>query len=396
MKGEKTIMQSGLVAGMLLFAFSVQAQVVNKKICIEVELQETKETAPVAAETPAVTDTEKNPADQKEDTFSWQAHTRKKPEHTRKTLEHLDASGPYLPIGQTPVIYLERLMEHFVTHQKGYETVEKDCTDSIRVELYPLAEGWTVFARYSGNGREERVDQLFPWELSQFAERSVIALLQDVPISATINRDNVLRADSKKSSQRIKGSNHFEVGLGTQVRGGDFNSADNNAVGGTTHGVRIFSPMTLSAGYRGKFENWAIEALGQLAIGTSKTAASRNPDGGHIDFGGNVGIALHFLRYLNPRGISSFYMGAGANFELLWFSAIKDRSLGASDPRSTLLGGGLDVDVLCGWEFMRASTVQFYLQMEANLPAYVIQNEDTYGSIHTWFPGMSFKLGVIF
>lgn len=389
MKGGKKIIQSGLVTGMLLFAFGAQAQATNKKICIEVELQETKEaeSAPVASAAP--TEADQDPAEPKDGPFPWQAHSRQK-------LEHLDASGPFLPIGQTPVVYLERLMEHFVTHQQGYETVDKDCTESIRVELYPLAEGWTVFARYSGNGREERVDQLFPWELSQFAERSVVALLQDVPISATINRDNVLLADSKKSSQRVKGTNHFEVGLGTQIRGGNFNSADNNAEDGTSDSVRVFSPMTLSAGYRGKFENWAIEALGQLAIGTSKTAASRNPEGGHIDFGGDVGIALHFLRYLNPRGISSFYLGAGANFELMWFSAIMAQSQRSADTRTTLLGGGLDVDLLCGWEFMRASTVQFYLQMEANLPAYVIQNEDTHGSIHTWFPGMSFKLGVIF
>lgn len=40
-------------------------------------------------------------------------------------------------------------------------------------------------------------------------------------------------------------------------------------------------------------------------------------------------------------------------------------------------------------EFMRASSVQFYLQLEAKLPAYVIETEDEHASrIKTWFPGL--------
>ncbi len=301
-----------------------------------------------------------------------------------------------LPIGQTPIVYLKRLFEHFVTHQPGYEAVSDQCGELIYVELYPLERGWTVFARYSANGREERVDQLWPTELSRFAERSVLALLGDVSISNTINRDNVLRADSKKSVQRIKGTNHFMLGLGTQLRGGHFRTAATDNT--TKNALRLFSPMTLSGGYRGKFENWAIEAVGYLGIGTSKTAPSRNPSGGHIDLGGDVGLALHFIRYFNPRGLTSFYMGAGASFELLWFSAIHKQGddMYYGDRRSKLYGGGLNVDLLFGWEFMRASSIQFFLQGELNLPAYMLDNADYFGAIHTYFPALSVKLGVAF
>jgi hypothetical protein len=360
----------------------------DKKVCVEVVLQDAAEQPQSPAKAPVVPK-EETAGKPDEAPFHWEKAAHKLAVPTSAAHES------YLPIGQTPVVYLKRLIEHFVTHQKGYVAVQEDCGDRIRVELYPLAEGWTLFARYSGNGREERVDQLFPQELSQFAERSVAALLGDVPISATINRDTVLRADSKKSAQRIKGTHHFIVGLGTQVRGGEFNTVD-VATGGTSKEIRVLGPMTISTGYRGKFENWGIEALAQLGIGTSKTASSKNPQGGHIDFGGDFGLALHFLGFLNPRGLTSFYLGAGANFELLWFSATKAAGTRGDDPRSTLLGGGLDVDLLCGWEFMRASSVQFFLQAELNLPAYVIQNEDDHGSIHTWFPGLSVKLGVVF
>ena len=54
------------------------------------------------------------------------------------------------------------------------------------------------------------------------------------------------------------------------------------------------------------------------------------------------------------------------------------------------------MDGLFGWEFMRAAAVQFFLQCELNLPAYAVQSEDNHGSIDTWFPGVTLKLGVVF
>jgi len=378
---------AALVAWALVLAAALPAvcRAADKQLCVEVVLKDESEAAaaPVEEAQPTEKTGTAGPA------LPWQ---RAKARATQLVPEEAEA---YLPIGQTPVIYLKRLIEHFITHRKGYIAVQKGCDEHIRVELYPLAEGWTLFARYTGNGREERVDQLYPRELSQFSERVVEALLGDMPISATIKRDTVLRSDSKKSAQRIKGTNHFIIGLGTQVRGGQLDTVDVGS-GGTKQQIRVLAPMIIGAGYRGKFENWGIEALAQVGVGTSKTASGKNPEGGHIDFGGDAGLALHFLGYLNPRGLTSFYLGAGANFELLWFSAVKPPAYRDSDDRTTLLSGGLDVDLICGWEFMRASSVQFFLQGEINLPAYVIENEDDFGAIHTWFPGISVKLGVVF
>jgi hypothetical protein len=139
-----------------------------------------------------------------------------------------------------------------------------------------------------------------------------------------------------------------------------------------------------------------VEALGELALGTETRSANGNPSGGHIDYGGSTGVVLHVLRYLNPRGVTSAYWGAGANFGLHWFRAIKAQENRAQDARSTLFGGGLDVDLVGGYEFMRASTVSFYLQGELNLPAYVVRNENNDGRINTWFPGAALRLGASF
>lgn len=301
---------------------------------------------------------------------------------------------PYVPLGQSPEVYLKRLLEHFVTHEPGYVSVGQDCQQHLQVELYPLSEGWTAFARFSQNGREERVDHLFPDELSQFAERSVTALLRDVPISTTILRDTVLRADSMQSVQTVKGTHHFEVALGTQMRGGMVDTAQSD--GKAANEFRFFSPMTLGAGYRAKFENWGLEADTRLGIGTSKQSPNKNNGGGHVDLDGLWSLSLHAMRYLDPRGLHSLYLGAGSTFEVAWFSVIKPAATRYDSPRNSLVVGGLDVDLVVGWEFLRASRVQFYLQAEANLPAYVMQSSNSDGDLNTWMPGVSIQLGMLF
>jgi hypothetical protein len=308
------------------------------------------------------------------------------------------APGSMLPIGQKPLVYLKRLIEHFVTHEEGFVAVQESCEETIRVELYPLQEGWTVFARYSGTGREERVDQLFPSELSPFAERSVLALLHDKPISDTIDRANVLASDSKEYTQTIEGDHHFVLGVGTQLRFGRFSTAvtEGDDKDKALTAWRFFAPVGMSLGYRGKFENWGIETMAQFGIETTKSAASTNPQGGHIDLGGDASIQLHFLHYFDPRGLTSLYLGGGTTFELLWFNAIRKAGSRSDGDRSTLLGGGLDADFVIGWEFMRASAVQFFLQGEVQVPCYFLNHSNDDGSLYSYFPSIGVKLGVVF
>jgi hypothetical protein len=309
-------------------------------------------------------------------------------------------SGAHLPLGQTPTLYLKRLIEHFVTHEQGFIAAQAGCAQRVEVELYPLKVGWTAFARYSGTGREERVDQLLPTELSQFAERSVLALLHDVPIGATVDRDNVLWADSLKSTQRIRGRNHLMLGVGTRLRSGMFDTVSDKSTAQNEiidqQQLRLFTPMALTLGYRGQFDQYGFEALTELDIGTGVTGVKRNPSGGNIDYGGSAGVALHVLRYLDPRGLASPYFGAGATFALHWFRATRAEENRFVDSRSTLYGGGLDVDLVGGYEFMRASAISFFLQGELTLPAYMVRTENNDGRVNTWFPGAALRLGANF
>jgi hypothetical protein len=353
---------------------------------------------PVAAETPSA------PVDQSSAPANAVAVAIPNPEGTTTSAD-LPAdlrvqSGAHLPLGQTPKAYLKRLIEHYVTHERGFVAASDGCTQRIIVELYPLQVGWAAFARYTGNGREERVDQLLPTELSQFAERATTALLHDVTIGDTVDRDNVLWSDSLHSTQRIRGRGHFVLGLGTRLRAGYFDTAitdrANPSYGQVQRSLRVFSPMAVMAGYRGVFDQFGVEALGQFDLGTSQVAAKNNPSGGHVDYAGSLGLVLHVTRYADPRGIASLYYGGGATFELVWFNAIIPSGDRTTDSRSTLMSGGLNADAVIGYEFMRASAVSFFLQGELNVPAYVISSENNAASINTWFPGMKLALGANF
>lgn len=384
---------SKAISGALVAAFALAspslAEAANKRICVDVVLQR----AAVARSGP---EGDKGAADKPDQGVVTAGSAGDVlPPLGSEARAKLD-----LPVGQRPLAYLKRLLEHYVSHEEGFEAVESRCEHTLRVELYPLMDGWTAFARYSGTGREERVDKLGINEISQFAERAATALLHGKPISATINRENVLLSDSKQYAQRIGGTHHFTMGVGTQIRGGKFATAiadaSNPHNGDTRTELRIMSPVSFLMGYRGRFESWGLETNLLASIGTAKTSAAKNPAGGHIDFGGDGALQLHFLRYTDPRGLLSFYFGAGTSFELLVFQPVRAAKQRDTGTRSTLLGGGLDVDVIFGWEFMRASTAQFFLQADLQAPAYLLANENDDGGVHGWFPAVAIKLGVMF
>jgi len=206
----------------------------------------------------------------------------------------------------------------------------------------------------------------------------------------------VLKDDSRRRVQRVKGSSHFILELGTRLL---VAMADQVIESGERQGelerkLTLFHPIEFGLGYRGRFESWGLEITNHAAIGLNQTSSSRNPGGGHIDYGGNAGLAIHFLRYHNPRGLTSFYGGAGASFDLLWFRVINPAT--SADRHSTLFSGGLSGQGVIGWEFMRAAAVQFFLQGELNIPAYLVRTENSVGRMKSWAPGVTLRIGMVF
>jgi len=282
-----------------------------------------------------------------------------------------------------------------VTHEPGFAAVDERCEQRLTVELYQLESGWTVFARYSGTEREEKVDHAELDEFSQLAQRIAFSLLRNRPIVQTITRENVLRADSETNLRTIDGTGHLIFGMGSSPRIGRLPTA-HGANDPVTSDVRILTPISVQGGYRRKLRNWGLDAFSRLNIGTENTGVNNNELGGHVDYSWSGLLGLHFLHYTDAVGINSLYFGGGAAFELAVFDAIKPADQRGVSARDSLVGGGLNIDVLAGYEFLRASSVHFFGQLELNAPAYILKTESDSGAIDTYMPGMTAQIGVIF
>ncbi len=317
------------------------------------------------------------------------------PDSTVPVDPNAPAPTPDDPFRLDPARYLTRLAEYQVTHEVGYAAVSAECAQRLTLELYPLEVGWTVFGRFSGNDREEKVDRVQVDEFGALAERLVTALLRDEPIADTITRQNVLRDDSEARLRSIEGRGHVVLAFGTEARLGELPTAQ-GAASAVEDERRLLTPLSLQLGYRGKFQAWGIDAFGRAMLGTQETAPRRNPEGGHADFLAGGALGLHFLRYLNAAGMTSLYLGGGASFELDWFTIIQPDGDRDDDERDRLMSGGLNVDLLVGYEFMRASSLHFFVQAEAHLPIYRVDSDTDAGGIEAWLPGGLLQLGILF
>jgi hypothetical protein len=284
-----------------------------------------------------------------------------------------------------PTLYLKRMLEYEVTHEPGFAAVERGCSERITVELYALDEGWTMFARYSGNEREEKVDRVQLDEFVALSQRVARSLLYDTPISATVNRENVLRADSQEKLRSMQGRHHFILGLGTMLRVGVLGT-EQGANAPAQAELRFATPLSLQVGSRHKLRAWGLDAFIRANVGTSTTSSADNLLGGHVDYVGGGGVGLRFLRYVDAIGISSLYYAVGADFELAVFRGIEPGP-GTTHHDEELVGGGLNLGAILGYEFLRSSATHFFVQAELIVPTYVYSASERYTEVDTWLPG---------
>ncbi|MFN3197832.1 MAG: hypothetical protein ACE366_05375 [Bradymonadia bacterium] len=373
--------QSALLWAVLasLVAVSTASAEGTTKVCVEVTQ---RSWSPEAEEGDPSTDGSNTPAPEPS------------PLELDPAAENLPAGPSRDPMDIDPALYLRRMVEYEVTHEVGFEAVKGECGERITIELYPLRVGWTIFARYSGHNREEKVDRVRLDEFVALAQRLTWALLRDQPVSTTINRENVLRADSEGRLRTIDGKGHTTFALGGAVRVGELPTVGDN--GQVTNEQRILTPLNIQLGYRGKYQAWALDTFIRGTLGTNEVAERNNEQGGHTDLLGSAAVGLHFLRYLDPQGMNSFYFGSGAAFELTAFDIIKAREERDTSDREMLFSGGLNLDLLIGYEFMRTNSVHFFVQGEIHLPLYMIDTENDAGAVETYLPGGLLQLGFIF
>ena len=228
------------------------------------------------------------------------------------------ARPPSNPHELDPTQYLRRLLEYEVTHEPGFAAVDDRCEQRITVELYPLESGWTVFARYTGTEREEKIDHAEVDEFAELAQRIAFALLRNKSITHTITRENVLRADSEQNLRTINGTGHFLFGMGTAIRFAEL-PTQHGAGNAAQPEWRFITPVSIQIGYRRKLRAWGLDAFARLNLGTENTGVHSNDLGGNVDYSKSGLTGLHFLHYTDAPGINSFYFGGGAAFGIAQF-----------------------------------------------------------------------------
>lgn len=299
------------------------------------------------------------------------------------------------PYAIDPARYLDRMVRYEVTHEPGFEAVDKGCDGRIVIELYPLRDGWTVFAHYKGTySREEKVDQALLDEFIPLSRRVVHSLLRDMPIAESLTRDTVLRADSETDLRTIEGTGHFVLAFSGQFQTGTLPTA--NSGGGVDDARRWIFPKGLQLGYRGKRRAWGVDCFARGALGSTQSTPRANSEGGHVDLDGTLGLGLHVLRYLNSEGVTSFYWGGGAQFKMAAYSVIRPQDQRSDGDRESVFVGGIDAELLMGIEFARASSIHFYLQAELGLPTYLTEVQVEAGGIDTYMPNALFQVGLVF
>jgi hypothetical protein len=160
--------------------------------------------------------------------------------------------------------------------------------------------------------------------------------------------------------------------------------------------VRAETPLSFSIGARNKFRSWALDATGRLNVNLVQLASPRNAGGGHADYSVGLGFGLGFLAYADPDAVNTLYYGGGGSFEVMRY-----QTLGARQPNGDLpapgglWGGGLNVDAILGYEFMRTSALHFFVQGTLSAPAYVFESENDQTRVHSYIPSLNVQVGIL-
>lgn len=282
------------------------------------------------------------------------------------------------------ISFFQRYMKYTISHEEGFIATDVQCDEVLSVELYPIAEGWSVFARYTGTSTEESIDKLRYDEVKSYSERVVQSLLYKKDFSSTINRYNVLSSDSHKKLRKIKGESQafFAMGMSPRLAKIGKDSESRNWVAS--------NPFIARMGNKYSYDRWSVQVHGHLGINLNKNSILAANKQGEVKFAGEGGLGVQFLYTPAAKKLTGIYYGAGGTMKVQSFTAFGEYH------DQSLYGGGLDVDLVTGYEFFRASGREVFVQLEANLPTYVIQARKGNGYVDSWTPASTLIVGLNF
>lgn len=240
----------------------------------------------------------------------------------------------------------------------GVTTVPSPCSAQYTISNVQLGEA--VVARISGPKGTAKGKAASISELDAVYDQMVRTLVKGE--GGAVTRDNVTAAQARP--KRVRADSVWNVNIGT----GYLSGADLDSV-----------PVLVGFGYRYELDHFGIEAGARFLI------ASGNSD--DKDGGGTFGVRLMGLYHFDAVSSASPYLGAGLGFG----------GTAAEFDNNTYNGGGLEGHVAVGYSFLRESTIRMYVQFDATLPIYDLEESnfiDNEGLDPRYVPFFGLSLGV--
>lgn len=282
------------------------------------------------------------------------------------------------------VQFFKRYMEYTISHEQGYISVKQNCDEVLTIELYAIPEGWSVFARYTGTAQEESVDKLKLDEIQSFSERIVQALFYKKDFETTVDRYNVISSDSHKKLKKMKGERQAFFAAGVSPRrmlsGKNYSSRE----------VQYSNPFVMRLGSKYSYSHWSMQVHGHAGFNPNKSSLLDTNKVGEVVFAGEGGIGVQFLYTPEIKALTGAYFGTGGTMKVQSYTAFGETQ------DQILFGGGLDLDLISGWEVFRGTQREAFIQVELNLPTYLVQSRKSNGFIDSWTPSVTGLIGMNF
>lgn len=240
----------------------------------------------------------------------------------------------------------------------GVPVAREGCTQFYRVYHIPLGTTVNVFmAAPQGNrqGQANRIEEL-PAVYDQLV-RSLLSGQPQGTYNQTVTRQNVTQQQAAPMRVNADSVKYMRLGYGG-IMGPD-----------TPTGVAI------GFGYRYELDAIGIDvSFLNFIFGTDSEDKISGATGSWVKLMG--------LWYADPYSNTSWYAGGGISWGL---TALYD---GVSD----YSGSGLQAEGALGFEFLRASSIRLFTQLDVSLPMYQIDRID--GTGDKWAPIFSLSLGL--
>ena len=237
--------------------------------------------------------------------------------------------------------------------QQGLQVVAQGCTETYVVYHVKLGNSITVFMQGPQGYRQAPARSIE--EIPSVYSQLIRALITNQPVAVTngvVDRTNV--TSNQQAPRRVEADSLWYARLGY----------------GALLGSASESGPAIGFGYRYELDNVAID----LSFFNLVIASNNNPNGSSGGVNGSY-IKLAGLYFLNPTANASTYIGGGVS----WGGTALVKEVTSPSGGTTFnsyTGSGLQLEVSAGYEFLRASTIRMFAQIDASLPAYRVTYVD--------------------